>query len=78
MCPTCKQVWAILQFVDEVDCWPVGQYCERCGGTSEWNPVPGSLLFEEAWGVIDDALLHALPDNLVEREFKLHLEAYKS
>jgi hypothetical protein len=71
--------------VDEHICWPVAQFCETCQTSptgllvkSDWCPVPGSLLVEEGWGVIDTALLNALPDSLVTREFNLHLRAYST
>jgi hypothetical protein len=79
VCPRCRDVWAYLIFRDEVDCWPTAQFCENCViAKDDWHPVPGSLLVEEGYGVIDDALLAALPYDLVKREFDLHLKAYQS
>lgn len=80
-CPGCQEVWAILRFVDEDEVWPVAQFCEHCVPSrfieSPWYPVPGSLLVEEGWGVIDEALLAVLPEQLLKREIKLHLKAYQ-
>lgn len=76
VCPKCRELWAILQFLDEDLTWPVSAFCEQCQINDEWHPVPGSILVEEGWGVIDDALLAALPPPILEREFRLHMEAY--
>lgn len=76
-CPRCCQIWAILKFPDDECVWPVPQFCENCQpeeGT--WQPVPGSLLAEEGYGVIDESLLVALPPDLLRREFTLHLRNY--
>lgn len=78
-CPGCQTVWAILKFVDDNEVWPVAQFCERCrppAFEAGWFPVPGSILVEEGWGVVDESLLTALPPELVKREFTLHLGAY--
>ena len=78
VCPMCTHIWATLKFVDEELCWPVAQFCELCHPREKFSlhPVAGSLLVEEGYGVIDDSLLAALPPELVEREFNLHLRAY--
>lgn len=76
VCPRCHKSWAELLFVDDQDWWPTSAYCEQCNVKDDWHPVPGSILVEEGYGVIDTALLAALPKELVEREFKLHIEAY--
>jgi len=80
-CPSCQTVWAILKFVDDTEVWPVAQFCENCDPKasvlySPWYPVPGSLLVEEGWGVIDESLLAVLPEQFLKREFNLHLKAY--
>jgi len=79
-CPSCHIVWAVLRFVGEEEVWPVGQFCQlhqvQRTRKSEWCPVPGSILVEEGWGVIDEALLFALPEPLLRREFDLHIKAY--
>lgn len=83
-CPACQEVWAILKFEDDDDdyVWPVAQFCEHhkpegLTKQSGWFPVPGSILVEEGWGVIDDSLLRALPKELLRREFDLHVRAYQ-
>jgi hypothetical protein len=76
VCPKCTTTWATLQFLDDDLAWPRSQFCQYCGLSDEWHPVPGSLLVEEGWGVIDTALLSQLPPELVTREFNLHLKAY--
>ena len=79
-CPSCKEVWAVLRFLDENEVWAVNQFCEHCKPEREleavWHPVPGSILVEEGWGLIDEALLYALPEPLVKREYLLHERAY--
>ena len=76
VCPRCAKVWAVLALEGEEEVWARSQSCGECRHRWDWCPVPGSLLVEEGYGVIDDSLLAALPFELVEREFKLHLEAY--
>ena len=76
VCPACTRTWAMLQLEGDTFCWPRAAFCGCIQHTDEWHPVPGSLLVEEGWGVIDDALLEGLPAELVRREFDLHLKAY--
>jgi hypothetical protein len=78
ICPKCCQIWATLRFLQDDDglVWPVAQFCEECASKDDWHPVPGSILKEEGWGVIDNSLLAALPPELVKREFNLHMKAY--
>lgn len=80
-CPKCERVWAHLRLIGQdgkhAACtWPVAQSCAQCQVITPWLPVPGSLLVEEGWGVIDLELLWALPEPLLRREFDLHLKAY--
>lgn len=75
-CPGCQGVWAWLKIHGETLTWPVAQSCAQCKITDPWMPVPGSILAEEGWGLVDTALLSALPEPLLQREFVLHLEAY--
>ena len=81
ICPKCKHKWAELELYPEDGqqelLWPVAQTCENCSIEDEWMPVPGSLLVEEGWGIIDDSLLAALPEELLRREFWLHIKAYE-
>ena len=76
VCPACTRIWAMLQLPEDRFCWPRAVFCGCISHTDEWHPVPGSLLVEEGWGVIDDSLLNALPPELVKREFDLHLKVY--
>lgn len=80
VCPTCWEPWAVLKFVDDQQAWPTAQFCRSCSPPADnnWYPVPGSILVEEGWGVIDTALLAALPEDLLRREFNLHMKAYQS
>lgn len=73
-CPACGRIWATLSFPDETLIWPRAAFCAHCSRfAGAWDPTPGSLLYEEGWGVIDVALLAALPSVLVRREFLLHV-----
>jgi hypothetical protein len=78
VCPGCVRVWAMLTVAEAQRHVAVNQYCARCRPAKDehWlvkNAPPGSILHEEGLGVIDTALLEALPDVLLKREFELHL-----
>lgn len=77
-CPRCQRLWATLAIQGEFLIWPVAQTCSECQISDEWMPVPGSLLAEEGFGVIDLELLWALPEPLLRREFDLHLKVYSN
>lgn len=76
VCPTCGSRWAILRMENEEDTWPVAAFCTKHPKIREWQPVPGSILVEVGYGVIDEPLLAKLPLELLKREFELHLKAY--
>jgi len=76
VCPACTRTWAMLLLEGDTFAWPRSAFCGCISYADEWHPVPGSILIEEGWGVIDDSLLAALPDELVKREFQLHMQAY--
>jgi hypothetical protein len=78
VCPVCVASWAVIKIEGSSMVWPEAQLCAYCGVADEWMPVPGSLLVEEGWGVIDDSLLEALPEVLLRREFELHLKTYEA
>jgi|SRR6266850_4616976 len=72
VCPSCQTIWA--KFIIEKDriVWPKAQFCEQCPIISDpWHLVPGSLLVEEGWGVVDESLMEALPPELMLRELEL-------
>jgi hypothetical protein len=76
VCPGCQRIWAkhIIEGHDLL--YPRAQFCDMCNIVPDgWHPVPGSLLIEEGWGVIDDSLLAAMPADLLEREYNLHTKA---
>lgn len=75
VCPACHRCWAKLLLADEPLAWPRAAFCAMCGQSDMLRPVPGSLLLEEGLGAIDESLLDALPQPLLEREFKLHEKA---
>ena len=77
VCPACSRPWAMLHLLDEDPfVWPYAAFCGCIPYRDDWRPVPGSILIEEGWGLIDESLLAALPPELVRREFDLHLKAY--
>lgn len=76
VCPRCHSVWGKLLFNDEQAAWAVAASCEACNFSHPFHPVPGSILTEEGFGVIDDSLLAKLPEALLRREFDLHMKAY--
>jgi hypothetical protein len=57
--------------------WPRAQFCVFCSNiqTDALHPVPGSLLVQEGLDVIDNSLLEAMPEDLLIREFNLHMKA---
>lgn len=77
VCPQCFETWGMVKYLEDRQAWPVSQYCAACGVKDDWHPVPGSILLEEAYGTIDTALLAALPEELIRREFDLHMKAYQ-
>lgn len=78
VCPVCLKVWAMLSF-PEVE--PRFQ-ASRCAQHREKAPadsprVDGSIIEDigyAGWGLIDYGLLYALPEDLLRREFDLHLQ----
>jgi hypothetical protein len=76
VCPSCLSIWAKFRMEGDPFCWPVAQFCRRCPVFADGlRPVPGSLLIQHGLDTIDDSLLLALPEELLIREFTLHLEA---
>src|SRR6266850_1600836 len=78
VCPSCQTIWA--KFIIEKDriVWPKAQFCEQCPIISDpWHLVPGSLLVEEGWGVVDESLMEALPPELMLRELELYMKTLK-
>lgn len=63
ICPRCLKQWALLQFSEDTETHPQGQYCELHGG--------GTLFWD--WH-FDPELLKALPEALLKREFDLTLK----
>jgi hypothetical protein len=74
VCPVSGQPWAYLLIEGDDYIEPRGVFCPLHTQRAWNSPVPGSILYEEAFGLIDSSLLKALPDELVRREFKLHLK----
>jgi hypothetical protein len=81
-CPVCRKVWAELFMTNQtkpVSFVPHMVGCSTCRWTSRNSDIPATILFN---GLIfpeatDWPLLYALPFELLEREFNLHLEAMK-
>jgi hypothetical protein len=77
-CPLCQTIWAKHLILGDLKVWPRAQFCEECPEWDTWHPVPGSLLLEEGIGLIDESLLESLPEELIKREFNLHMRAIDS
>jgi hypothetical protein len=70
-CPGCHKIWAWTVFEGDSLIYPGTAFCEECP-SNEPELVSGSLFL---WhGCIDAALLAALPEPLLRREFMLHLK----
>lgn len=85
VCPKCLRQWAHLAFQElsrtdvEHHClWPTAAFCSNCEVESERAP-PGSILLDYGWGIgnIDLPLLWALPEELLKREFMIHLNYFE-
>ncbi len=76
VCPACGKVWACMLIDDEPLMWPRAAFCRQHPIKTDWCPVPGSILTEEGWGVIDKSLLNALPPALLKHEILVHLKAF--
>lgn len=81
ICPHCDQIWARIQLAPSPehprywDAWVTDANCAECYGSAyDESGIPGSLLveFPGAYGI---QLLRALPRELLDREFTLHLKA---
>lgn len=78
ICPECHRMWAKILLADEPLAWPRAAFCAMCNRADMMRPVPGTLLLEEGLAAIDESLLAALPQELLEREFKLHDKAIEN
>jgi hypothetical protein len=73
VCPSCTRVWASHRLSGDRLLWPRAGFCEDCpSSVDNLRPVPGSILVQEGLDVIDDALVEALPLELLKREYDLH------
>lgn len=79
VCPVCLKVWAMLSF-PEVEPRFQASRCQqhrKLEKSVEACRVDGSIIEDigyAGWGLIDYALLYALPADLLRREFDLHLQ----
>ena len=86
ICPVCLRQWASIKWADFIP----GQYqevrgfmCYSCALAHpehlhpDLRPVGGSLLDNPTVNGVNYALLDAMPEVLLRREFVLHLEFYK-
>lgn len=76
ICPWCGETWARLQLPSSLFYSARMVPCEHHAVQEPFGPVPGSMLTEEGIGNIDTALLNALPPELIEREFYLHVKTF--
>lgn len=78
VCPGCLRVWAEVRLDSDPWCYAVPGFCEECQSPPETHwllGVKGSILLEEGLGNVDLPLLDALPEELLRREFRIHLQA---
>lgn len=77
VCPICCRLWAKLIMEDqaffEARSIPCEQHASACH--PDLRPVAGSLLDNPTANGYDEPLLQALPEDLLRREFDLHLKA---
>lgn len=73
VCPTCGDVWAIIGGSPDAEWYPHRAHCER-HLVNRWGTVGGSLLINFA---LVDVTLDQLPEPLVQREARLHLQYWE-
>lgn len=72
VCPKCLRMWAILDIGGTYSIQ--GQFCQRCSFTYDlYGAVPGSLLDDYSSQTVDWDLIRYLPEELLKREFDLHV-----
>lgn len=73
-CPGCTKQWAFLQVSHDKEMWPIAVYCQDCAIPRQHFLLgpPGSLLHPIGARIIDEALLEALPPELLQREAVIH------
>ena len=70
-CPTCGEIWAKMPVDGSNREWRIiGGYCEQHPGPSRYT-VHGSLML--AW---EPELTEILPDEVIRREFELHMRLW--
>jgi hypothetical protein len=79
VCPECCQIWAKLTIEGEpfYEARSIPCVNHPTHSHPDLRPVPGSLLDNPTCNGIDESLLAALPEDLLRREFDLHLKAYQ-
>ena len=83
VCPVCKKIWAELsletgeyKLFHEARSIPCEKHPEACH--PDLRPVAGSLLDNPTANGYDTGLLEALPEPLLEREFRLTMSSILS
>lgn len=76
ICPHCLTIWAVSNFDNDINvCYQIHAVsCQNCGVASYNAPVPGSILDNSYRLATDWDLFEDLPEPLLKREAKLHLE----
>jgi hypothetical protein len=80
ICPECCHLWAKLTLAKETNFYEARSIpCHRHPSYShpDLRPVPGSILDNPSCNGIDLPLLMSMPEDLLRREFDLHLKAYQ-
>lgn len=77
VCPICKHIWGSSGFEGDNISVPQMVACEDCEWKGHPGQIPGTILYNAniSQGGTDLDLIDVLPEELLRREFTLHLKA---
>lgn len=77
VCPVCTTIWASSGFEGDDIYVPQMVSCEDCTWKGLPGQIPGTILHNDciSQSATDVDLIHALPEDLLRREFHLHIKA---
>lgn len=79
VCPVCVQIWGRCTIPGSSLWVPEMVSCEACDWSDILHPVPGSIISNNhPTSGVDWALLDALPEELLRREFNLTVRNYEA
>ena len=79
VCPTCCKIWGVLS-CQEQELYFITRHCSIHATSKGEKPVDGSILYDYSvieHGNFDLPLLAVLPQQLLAREVKLHLQHFE-